>query len=374
MYAGPPARRAAPAADPTTPVSPVSPERPPWVHGLVGAWAAHGVTAWRGLAQRFQEDRLGQTAASLTLTTLIALVPLLTVGLAVFTAFPRFAALQEALEAFLVRHLVPESIARPVMDALTGFAARASRMGALGLGTLVLTAVALLWTIDRALNALWRVRQPRPWAQRLLLYWALLTLGPLLVGGSLALASWALSASRGWVGPLPLVLTWAFEAAPFVLLGALAAGMFRFVPHAPVRWTDAWAGGLFVAVGAEVARRALGWYVAAVPAMDAVYGAFATLPILLLWVHLMWLVVLIGAVIAAYAPQWREAAARAKGEAAPTWPLRRPRRRWPSTIRPDPRPSGRGRKATSPPVGGGPCAPAPPPSAASSGRAAPAPE
>lgn len=335
-----------------------------WLVRLADAlvWAERAVhwtrwaQVWRGLARRFQEDRLGLTAASLTFTTLIALVPLLTVGLAVFTAFPKFAALQGALEAFLVRHLVPESIARPVLDALTGFAARASQLGALGLGTLVLTALALMLTIDRTLNALWRVRQPRPLAQRVLLYWALLTLGPLLLGGSLTLASWALSASKGWVGPLPGALAWAFEASPFVLLGVLAAGLFRLVPHAPVRWSDAAAGGLFVALGTELARRALGWYVAAVPAMDAVYGAFATLPILLLWIHLMWLVVLMGAVIAAYAPQWRQSAATARDPTGPAWAdavwaqsvLKRRRRRWPAAIRPDPRPSSRGRRAASP--------------------------
>jgi membrane protein len=328
----------------------------PW--GVAG-WV-RWVDVWRGLARRFQEDRLGLTAASLTFTTLIALVPLLTVGLAVFTAFPKFAALQGALEAFLVRHLVPESIARPVLEALTGFASRASRMGALGLATLVLTALALMLTIDRTLNALWRVRHPRPLAQRVLLYWALLTLGPLLLGASLTLASWALSASQGWVGPLPAALAWAFEASPFVLLGVLAAGLFRLVPHAPVRWSDAAAGGLFVALGTELARRALGWYVAAVPAMDAVYGAFATLPILLLWIHLMWLVVLMGAVIAAYAPQWRQSAAVVRAEAGgaldAAWAesvvaqsaLKRRRRRWPAAARPDPRPSGRARRPASP--------------------------
>jgi membrane protein len=256
----------------------------------------------RVLRQRFREDRLGLTASSLTFTTLIALVPLLTVMLAVFTAFPMFASLQVALEKYFLQNLVPDNIARPVMKALTTFASNAARVGAAGLGVLLVTALALMLTIDRTLNAIWRVRRPRPIGQRVLVYWAALTLGPLLLGASLAATSWALPASRGLVTALPGGVGLLFDVVQFALLGAATAGLFHYVPNTHVRWSHALAGGVFVAVAFEGAKSALAWYVTEVPTYMSVYGAFAFVPTLLLWVYLVWVIVLLGAVIAAYAP------------------------------------------------------------------------
>jgi membrane protein len=254
------------------------------------------------LRERFREDRLGLTASSLTFTTLIALVPLVTVMLAAFTAFPMFSAFQGALEQYFLQALVPDGIAKPVLRALTQFAGKASRMGSLGLLLLVVTALALMLTIDRALNAIWRVRKPRPLGQRVLVYWAALTLGPLVLGISLTLTSYALSASKGVVDALPGGLAWVLNLIEFWLIAAAVAGLFHYMPNTFVRWRHAWAGALFVAIGLVVAKEALAWYVDAVPNFSAVYGAFATVPILLLWVYLGWVVVLLGAVIAAYAP------------------------------------------------------------------------
>jgi membrane protein len=256
----------------------------------------------RTLRQRFREDQLGLTASSLTFTTLIALVPLLTVMLAVFSAFPMFGSFQEALEKYFLQSLVPEHIARPVLRALTQFAAKARAIGSAGLTLLVITALALVLTIDRTLNRIWRVRKPRPLAQRVLIYWAGMTLGPLALGVSLWMTSYALSASRGLVGSLPGSVSLLLSMVQFGLLAATMAGLFHFVPNAPVRWRHAWAGALFVAVAFEFAKDALGWYLQAVPAYSMIYGAFASVPILLLWIYVVWVIVLLGAVIAAYAP------------------------------------------------------------------------
>jgi membrane protein len=256
----------------------------------------------RTLRQRFREDRLGLTAGSLTFTTLIALVPLVTVMLAVFTAFPMFAGFEGALEKYFLQNLVPDNIARPVLRALTQFAARARSMGTAGLLLLLATALALVLTIDRTLNAIWRVRQPRPLGQRVLVYWAALTLGPLALGVSLTLTSYVVSASKGLVSALPGGLTLMLEIVQFALLAAATAGLFHYVPNTEVRWRHAWAGALFVAIGFEAAKKSLAWYVDSVPTYNTVYGALATLPILLLWIYLGWVIMLLGAVIAAYAP------------------------------------------------------------------------
>ena len=256
----------------------------------------------RTLRERFREDRLGLTAGSLTFTTLIALVPLVTLMLAVFTAFPLFAGFEVALEKYFLQNLVPDGIAKPVLRALTEFAGKARGMGSLGLVLLVVTALALVLTIDRTLNAIWRVRQPRPLGRRVLVYWAVLTLGPLALGMSLTLTSLAVSASRGWVAALPGGVALMLELIQFMLLAAAAASLFHFVPNTLVRWRHAWAGGFFVAVAFEIVKKLLGWYLDTVPTYSAVYGAFAFVPIMLLWVYLVWVVVLLGAVVAAYAP------------------------------------------------------------------------
>ncbi len=256
----------------------------------------------RTLRLRFREDRLGQVAGSLTFTTLIALVPLLTVMLAVFTAFPMFASFQDALQKYFLQSLVPDNIAKPVLGALNQFASKAHRLGSAGLVVLVVSALALMMTIDRTLNAIWRVRKPRPIAQRVLVYWAAITLGPLVLGLSLSLTSYAISASRGLVGAMPGAVRLLLDALEFTMLAATMAGLFHYVPNTQVRWRHAVAGGLFVAVGFEVAKRVLGWYVSSVGSYSAVYGAFATVPIFLLWMYTGWVIVLMGAVIAAYAP------------------------------------------------------------------------
>jgi membrane protein len=257
------------------------------------------------LAQRFREDRLGVTAGSLTFTTIIALVPMFTVMLAVFSAFPKFAQFQGTLQSYFLQSLVPPAIARPVLTALTQFAAKAYQLGVFGLVVLVFTALALMQTIDRTLNELWRVRRPRPVAQRMLIYWAAVTLGPLLLGTSLTFMSYALSASGGWVSELPGGISLALNLLEFLLLAVASAALFHFVPNTHVAWRHALAGGFFVSLGIQAAKRAMAFYLTQISPFAAIYGAFATVPLLLVWIYLGWVIVLLGAVVAAYAPSLR---------------------------------------------------------------------
>ena len=254
------------------------------------------------LRERFREDRLGVSASSLTFTTTIALVPFLTVALALFTAFPMFSKLQATLQTWLVQSLVPEAIARQVLGYLTQFAGKASRLGTAGLVALLVSALALVLTIDRTLNGIWRVRRPRPLSQRVLIYWAVMTLAPLLLGASLSITSYFVSASRGLVRSVPGGLGLLLDLVEFVLLAAALTALYRYVPNTPVRASHAFAGGLFGAVGMELAKRLLAWYLGLVPTYSVVYGAFATVPILLIWIYMAWVIVLLGAVIAAYLP------------------------------------------------------------------------
>ena len=267
----------------------------------------------QALGHRFREDRLALTAGGLTFTSVISLVPLVTVTLALLTVFPMFASLQETLRRFFVTALVPDAIAQPVLEAVTQFSSRASQLGVAGLMALLVSAIALMLTIDRALNAIWRVRRPRPIGQRVLVYWAAITLGPLLIGLSITASSYALSASRGVLGSELQGIGVLLGGLEFVLVALAVAALFHYVPNTHVRWRHALFGGVFVAIGFIGAKRLLTLYFGNLSTFAMVYGAFATVPIFLVWIYLTWVIVLLGAVIAAYAPvagapmrRWRD--------------------------------------------------------------------
>ena len=277
-------------------------------------WADLSHFPWRGtllmLRDRFREDHMGLTASSLTFTTSIALVPFFTVALAVFTAFPMFSNMQGALQAWLIDSLIPDNIARQVLGYLTQFSSQANKLGAAGLGILLVTAIALILTIDRTLNGIWRVKKPRPFAQRVLIYWSAITLGPVLLGASLALTASVVTTTSGLVGTLPFSLRFLLSTFQFFLIAAGLAALYRYVPNTYVKWTHAWVGGVFAAAGIELAKKALALYLDKVPAYSMIYGAFATLPILLVWIYLAWVIVLLGAVITAYLPSLLAGVAR----------------------------------------------------------------
>jgi membrane protein len=266
----------------------------------VGAWP--WLSTAKTLARRFREDRLALTAGGLTFTTIISLVPLITVMLAVFSAFPIFAKVQMSLQDYFLQAVVPDVIARPVMGAISQFSTRASRLGSIGLVALVVSALAMMRTIDLALNAIWRVRRRRRLAHRVIIYWAAITLGPLIFALSVSATSYAASASRGLLGAMPRGLGFAIGTFDFLLETVAVAALFHYVPNTFVRWRHAFIGGVFVAVCISLGKRALTGYFGAVPTYSLVYGAFATLPIFLVWIYLAWVIILLGAVIAAYAP------------------------------------------------------------------------
>ncbi|ARU05125.1 hypothetical protein CCO03_10860 [Comamonas serinivorans] len=264
------------------------------------------LTLW----ERFNQDSLALTASSLTFTTMLGLVPLLAVMLAIFTAFPLFRELEVALERWLVHNLVPRSISQSVLDYLTQFAAQANELGLLGLVGLVFTSLSMIYTIDQTLNAIWRVRESRPWAQRLLLYWAVLSLGPVAAGGSVAITSFLMAEARGWVNDVAPGMGVLLNTAQVALLMLGLSLLYKLVPNTPVRWSHALAGGLFAAACLSLGRWGIGLYLSNIPTYSLIYGAFATLPILLVWVYVAWLIILLGAVVAAYAPALMAGVAR----------------------------------------------------------------
>lgn len=255
-------------------------------------------------ARRFIEERCLQVAASLTFTTLLALVPLLAVALTLIAAFPAFRDLNAHLQAFVVDNLMPES-AEAISSYVQQFARNAGRLTALGLAVLVVTGAMTLMTIENEFNQIWRVTRHRRTLQRLLVYWTLVTVGPVLVGASLSLTSWLVSLSLGLVDELPAMGIVLLRLVPFVLTVLAFALLYVAMPNRRIRRADAALGGLVAGAAFEVMKRGFGLYVAHFPTYERVYGAFATVPIFLLWIYLSWVVVLCGAVLVAVLPQWR---------------------------------------------------------------------
>ncbi len=263
--------------------------------------------AWR----RFREERCLQVASSLTFTALLAIVPIITVALTMISAFPVFRELMLHLQQFLVQNMLPQS-AESIAAYTEQFAENAARLTAVGIVFLFVTAMIVLQTIDRALNQIWRVPRPRTTVQRVFIYWALLTVGPLLIGAGLSLTSWLISQSLGLVKDLPLATEALAKVVPIGLTGLAFAFLYITLPNRRVLVRDALSGGFLAALAFEGMKHAFALYITHFPTHRVVYGAFASVPVFLLWIYLSWLVVLSGAVAAAVMPEWRERASQAE--------------------------------------------------------------
>jgi len=251
------------------------------------------------LWQHFREDRCFEAAAALSYTSLLALVPLMAVMLGIFSAFPVFDTGVEQLQDFIFSNFVPAA-GDVVREYLDQFIERSAGLTGTGTLFLVITALILMSTIEKSLNRIWRVSRPRRPAGRLTVYWAVLTLGPLLLGGSLGLTSYLaalpLLAPEMVRGPLQSLL---FVATPFVVAMLAFTLIFMIVPNRQVRWRHALAGAAFSALAFELSKRGFVLYISNFPTYERLYGALATIPIFLVWIYVSWVVILLGASVAA---------------------------------------------------------------------------
>jgi membrane protein len=248
---------------------------------------------------RFINDRCPQAAAALTYTSLLSLVPLTTITIGIVSAFPAFQELQVGFREIIFDNLVPQ-VGAAVLDNLQGFAANAGRLTGFGIVGLIVTAILLLSTIEGAFNGIWRVNENRPLLVRLLSFWAILTLTPILTVTSLSITTQFLRGGIGAaaIGPFLQILPTLLEFVGFMAL-------YWLIPNRSVRAVDAAIGAGFAAILFEIAKAGFVVYLTAVPFYQTVYGAIAVIPIFLLWLYVAWSIVLAGAVIAASLPDWR---------------------------------------------------------------------
>lgn len=259
-------------------------------------------TLFRFAVRRLAEERLPEVAGSLTFTTVLALVPMLTVVLAVLTAFPLFGTFRAALESYFVQTLMPGTIADTIMGNLNQFASQARRLSAFGAVGLIVTTLITMLTIDSAFNNIWRVKSPRPLLQRMMVYWTIVTIGPLLVGISVTVTSDLFSATEGMVPELPLIGAVVYTVVSILITTLAFTLLYMAVPNRFVDWRDAAWGGLVAAIAFEAAKAVFVVFITGFPTYTVIYGALAALPLFLLWVYVSWLIALFGAVLAAALP------------------------------------------------------------------------
>ncbi len=255
------------------------------------------------VAKRFEQDRCQRVAGALSFTSVLAIVPLTAVMLAVLSLAPGFSTWMNVIQDFIYSNFVPAA-GDVVQKYLTQFASKARRLTVLGLLFLTITTILLMATIEQALNDIWRVVNSRRLLRRFLAYLALLTLGPILVVGSLTLTSKVFTLAfldRAEItmlhDVLGVMLPLVFEFGAVVLL-------YTVVPNVSVAWRYALAGGLFAAVLLEVAKYLFAAAMKYFTTYQVIYGAIAALPIFLVWVYISWVIVLLGAIVTATLSEW----------------------------------------------------------------------
>jgi membrane protein len=261
-------------------------------------------TLMRAVTARFVDDRCAQVASSLTFTTLLAIVPVITVALTVGSAFPGFESLIDSVRGFVVNNLLPQS-ANAIANYTDQFAENAARLTTVGIAILGVTAILLMFTMERAFNTIWRVSRLRGLVQRILIYWAVLTVGPLLIGASLSLTSYLITLSLGLINHPPAVAVLVIKITSFALTACALALLYYTVPNRAIHRRDALIGGVAGGICLEAVKQGFGFYLAYIPSYTLVYGTFAAVPIFLLWIYCSWLIILGGAVLVAVLPEWR---------------------------------------------------------------------
>lgn len=256
------------------------------------------------VGRRFMADGCPRIAAGLSYTTILSLAPLLVIAFAMIGAFPAFAGMESQLRALIFEVFVPTA-GTAIDEYFTGFSKNAGKLTSIGVITLSVTTLLLLWTIQEAFNQIFKSQQKNSLVFNLLKFWAFVTLGPLLVGASLSFSSLVIATAHklqipgvSWIETLyKFGLSTILELIAFFLL-------FAFLPNTVVRWHHALLGSVVTTVLFRFLKWAFVWYITQFPTYQAIYGALASVPIFLFWVYLSWLAALFGAVLTATLPEW----------------------------------------------------------------------
>ena len=256
----------------------------------------HGYLVY--LLGRFHEDRILYYSGYLSYVTLLSMVPLLAVVFSFFSIFPVFEKLKEEVEEFVFRNFVP-ALGDAVQEQILSFVENATRMTPLGLLVLLIIAVLLLSSIDHTLNQIWHVRKNRGLIVSYSIYLVVLITSPFLLGTSLAATSYLVSLSSIEEGSALFLIKLLLSSLPFLGSFLFFLLLYIIVPHTKVHFWSAVSGALIATLLFEISKSAFALYFIHFPVYQVIYGALAVIPLLFIWVFISWVVVLVGAQIAA---------------------------------------------------------------------------
>lgn len=254
----------------------------------------------RFVTDRAAEIEIGEVASSMALATLLAIVPVLALSLAVFAAFPSFADTRQALESLIETSFLPQQYSDVLVRYLKEFTSQAAGLTTFGLLGLGVTTFMLIDKLFITVNRIFKSGGQRPLHQRVLIYWALMTFGPIFVALSLTLTGKA--ASIALSGIEARTTAWLIVIGQLVLQSLAFAVIYKFIPRTPVQFTHALVGGSLVALIGQLVKQAFELYVSA-GTMSNIYGAFVAVPVLILWIYISWLLFFTGAAVTATIPK-----------------------------------------------------------------------
>lgn len=247
----------------------------------------------RFVITHFVKDECPYIASALAFTSLLALVPLMSVGLAIFASFPMFQNLIDPIQNFIFENFVPAS-GKIVQTYLQQFASQMSKLSMWGVAFLIFTSLLMMFTIEQAMNKIWRTQSSRHGVAAFLLYWSILSLAPITLGLSLAASSYLFSLPGIFSHQTPSIL---LNLLPFFLSLLGFTFLYVVVPNCPVKFRHAFWGGLVAAVLFEMAKNAFAYYLIRYNTYELLYGAFAVVPVFFIWIYWVWLITLLGAEI-----------------------------------------------------------------------------
>lgn len=253
---------------------------------------------FRYLLARMTHDRVNVNAGYLAYITLLSIVPMLTVLLSILSSFSVFADVGIVIQNFIITNFVPAS-GDAVHGALLEFVANTGKMTAVGSVFLFIAALMLISNIDKNLNYIWRVTEKRRAVLSFSMYWMVLTLGPILVGASIAATSYVTSLSLLQNEVVSGAFNTLIRKLPLILSFFAFFGLYLLVPNKKIHFSHAAAGSLVAALLFELSKKGFAAYITQFPSYQVIYGALAAIPILFVWVYLCWLIVLVGAEVTA---------------------------------------------------------------------------
>lgn len=255
------------------------------------------------LMKRAQNDTVLRVASSLSYTSLIALVPVLAIALAIFSAFPVFNDIRQQVQEVLIQNLMPDA-GQDINFYFTQFINAAAKLTTIGVIGIALTAILLLSTIENSFNFIFKVTRPRRITTKITLYWTVITLGPLLLGTAFSLRG--LAAFNDVLHTLPGIQMVLGSILPFMLTWLVLACVYVFVPNKKVGFVNALVGAFVALCLFWLLRNGFSLFMVKNDTYKTLYGAVAAVPLMLIWMYLYWAAVIFGAVVTAALEEFRQ--------------------------------------------------------------------